>query len=98
MPGQLTALIAGKIAEDWEKHGYDVFYDHGTKGVQENVGKIVSWFGNEYNRDAGLDLTRISGIPSALQVALSHRGRFPFAGAAASVSMRAAAGAVGPGE
>jgi hypothetical protein len=54
MSGELTALIARKLVEDWEKHGYDVFYDHGKKDDNKNVGKIVSWFGEEYNREAEL--------------------------------------------
>ena len=53
MSGELTARIAEKISADWENRGYDVLYDHGKKG-NNKVGKIVSWFGDEYKREAEL--------------------------------------------
>ena len=52
--GKLTAWIADKISEDWKKHGYVVLYDHGEKSEDANVGKIISWFGDQYNREAEL--------------------------------------------
>ena len=54
MPGELTARLAGRISDDWENRGYDVFFDHGGKHENKNVGKIVSWFGDKYNREAEL--------------------------------------------
>ncbi len=50
--GELTAKIARQISKDWNERGYDVLYDHGSS--DENVGKIVSWFGSTYNREAEL--------------------------------------------
>jgi hypothetical protein len=52
--GELTAWIASKISDDWKKRGYDVLYDHGAKSNDANVGKIVSWFGDKYVREAEL--------------------------------------------
>jgi len=50
--GQLTAKVAQNITPDLTKMGCDVLYDHGSSS--ENVGKIVSWFGDELNREAQL--------------------------------------------
>lgn len=52
--GELTAWIATKISGDLEQRGYDVLYDHGSKKDNKVVGKIVSWFGGNYNREAEL--------------------------------------------
>ena len=52
--GELTVWIANKISDEWKKRGYDVLYDHGSKHDNGNVGKIVSWFGEKYNREAEL--------------------------------------------
>jgi hypothetical protein len=65
MPGELTAWIAEKISADWEDRGYDVLHDHGKKGDNINVGKIVSWFGDEYNRETEL---------SQLDIAIAEKG------------------------
>jgi len=46
--GELTA----EIGKSLKFEGYDVYYDHGTSG--DNVGKIVSWFGEKYRRKAEL--------------------------------------------
>ena len=50
--GALTTKIARKIALDWEERGYKVLYDHDPSN--ENVGKIVSWFGEQYGRGTQL--------------------------------------------
>jgi uncharacterized metal-binding protein len=47
--GELTANIAQKISQDWEKRGYKVFYDHDPSN--ENVGKIVSAIKKKYRRE-----------------------------------------------
>ena len=60
MSGELTAWIAEKISTDWEDRGYDVLYDHGKKGGNKNVGTIVSWFGDEYNRESELSQADIA--------------------------------------
>jgi hypothetical protein len=44
--GQLTAEIADRLFQDLKERGYDVLYDHGDSS-NENVGKIVSWYGDE---------------------------------------------------
>jgi hypothetical protein len=51
--GELTAKMAQKISQDWEERAYEVLYDHGDP-ANENVGKIVSWFGEDYVREAEL--------------------------------------------
>jgi hypothetical protein len=60
MPGELTAQIAETIKADWEKRGYDVYYDHKKKQEHKNVGKIVSALKMAYGRDdelSQLDIT-----------------------------------------
>jgi len=50
--GELTVMIALKLSGDWGERGYKVLYDHGPSN--ENVGEIVSWFGNQYGQGARL--------------------------------------------
>ena len=54
--GELTAEIGKNLKFD----GYDVYYDHGTSG--DNVGKIVSWFGEKYRRKAELSQLDIAVV------------------------------------
>ena len=50
--GELTAKMGRWLEKELKLRGYDVLYDHGS--AQEGSGKIVSWFGEEYDRDARL--------------------------------------------
>ena len=50
--GQITVRVAETICGYYEAKGYDVFYDHDS--TKENVGKIASWSGDRYSRDAEL--------------------------------------------
>ena len=49
--GQITVKTAETLLGYYEKR-YDVFYDHDS--TKEIVGKIVSWFGDKYNRESEL--------------------------------------------
>jgi hypothetical protein len=51
--GELTAKMALKLSEYWEERGYKVLFDHGDS-LHKNVGTIVSWFGEQYGREAEL--------------------------------------------
>jgi hypothetical protein len=50
--GQMTVRAAETLFGYYEAKGYDVLYDHGSTKI--NVGKIASWFGNKYGREAEL--------------------------------------------
>lgn len=50
--GQITVKAAETLFGYYESKGYDVLYDHDSTKV--NVGKIVSWFGDKYGREAEL--------------------------------------------
>ena len=54
MKGELTYQTARNLQQKYSKGGFDILYGHGEKGMdsQMNLGKIRSWFGEEYNRDA----------------------------------------------
>ena len=59
MSGELTAKIAEKIKDDWEKRGYVVFYDHGKKKENNNVGKIVVWCGDGEKTEWNTELSQL---------------------------------------
>lgn len=50
--GQLTVKVAETLHGYYATRGYDVLYDHGSP--QDNVGKIVSQFGDKHGREAEL--------------------------------------------
>lgn len=58
--GTLTAKIASQISAEWEARGYDVLYDHGSQKESDSVGKIVSWFGEDYKRETELSQVDIA--------------------------------------
>jgi hypothetical protein len=51
--GQLTAETALHLSQYLVNRGYDVLFDH-SDSSNENVGRIVSWFGDHYVREAEL--------------------------------------------
>lgn len=61
--GQMTIKAAETLLGYYGKKGYDVLYDHSS--TKENVGRIVSWFGDKYGRDAEL---------SQLDIAIVEKG------------------------
>jgi hypothetical protein len=61
--GQITVKVAETLCGYYEAKGYDVFYDHDS--TKENVGKIVSWFGDKHIRESEL---------SQLDVAIVEKG------------------------
>jgi hypothetical protein len=61
--GQMTVKAAETLFGYYEKKGYDVLYDHSS--AKENVGKIVSWVGDKYGREAEL---------SQLDIAIVEKG------------------------
>ena len=62
--GELTARMARKLSPKPEFRGYDVLFDHGDKEIDlpDKVGRIVSWFGSEYKRDARLAFLDIAVV------------------------------------
>ena len=61
--GRLTAKVAETLCSYYEVKGYGVLYDHDSAKV--NVGKIVPWFGDTYNRESEL---------SQLDIAILEKG------------------------
>lgn len=55
--GQLTAKIAQNITPYWTRMGYDVLSDHGPSS--ENVGKIVSWYGDKDKCERETELSQL---------------------------------------
>lgn len=69
--GEITADIARKITDDWNKRGYDVFYDHGVSS--KNTGKIVSVSRKDYKRGdelSQLDIAIVERAPGKKVIAL----------------------------
>jgi hypothetical protein len=50
--GKMTVKAAETLFGYYDAKGYAVLYDHDS--TKENVGKIVSWFGDQYNRESEL--------------------------------------------
>jgi len=60
---QMTVRAAETLLGYYGSKGYDVLYDHSS--TKENVGKIVSWFGDTYGRETEL---------SQLDIAIVKKG------------------------
>jgi len=67
--GQMTAITARRLSQDWNERGYDVLYDHSR--ASEYVGKIVSWSGNVYNREAELGQLDIAIVEKSSDKAIA---------------------------
>ena len=61
--GEITVGIARNITDDWNKRGYDVFYDHGASS--KNTGKIVSVSRKDYKRGDELSQLDIAIVERA---------------------------------
>jgi hypothetical protein len=59
--GQLTAATAKHLQDLLKEKGYDVLYDHGDPS-NENVGKIVSWYGSVITKEARLSFLDIAVV------------------------------------
>jgi len=59
----MTVKAAETLFGYYEAKGYAVLYDHDS--TKENVGKIVSWFGDKYGRESEL---------SQLDIAIIEKG------------------------
>jgi len=70
--GQLTAEIADHLFQDLKERGYDVLYDHGDSS-NENVGEIVSWYGNakECSRETELSQLDIAIVERSSNKAIA---------------------------
>jgi hypothetical protein len=66
--GKMTVKAAETLLGYYEKR-YDVFYDHDS--TKEIVGKIVSWFGDKYNRESELSQLDIAIIEKGSDKALA---------------------------
>lgn len=63
MTGILTDQLAKILTKELDQYGIDVLYDHGQQACYpQNVGEIVSWFGNTYDRKSRLALFDIAII------------------------------------
>ena len=58
--GKMTVKAAETLFGYYEAKGYAVLYDHDSS--KENVGKIVSWFGDKYSRESELSQLDIAII------------------------------------
>src|SRR5271157_4911215 len=67
--GQITVKVAETLCGYYESKGYDVLYDHDS--TKENVGKIVSWFGDKYGRESELSQLDIAIIEKGSDKALA---------------------------
>ncbi len=67
--GQITVKVAETISGYYEAKGYDVFYDHDS--TKENVGKIASWSGDRYSRDAELSQLDVAIVAKGSDQALA---------------------------
>ena len=71
--GELTASVAIFLSQELSPKGFDVLFDHAPKGTvpPETLGKIVSWFGREYNSNTRLGFLDIAVVSSHTQKALA---------------------------
>ncbi len=67
--GQLAVKVAETLSGYYEARGYDVFYDHDS--TKANVGKITSWSGDRYSRDAELSQLDVAILPKGSDRALA---------------------------
>jgi hypothetical protein len=67
--GQITVKVAETLSGYYESKGYDVLYDHDS--TKENVGKIVSWFGDKYGRESELSQLDIAIVEKGSDKALA---------------------------
>ncbi len=67
--GQITVKAAETLCGYYETKGYGVFYDHDS--TKENVGKIVSWFGEKYSRESELSQLDIAIVEKGSDKALA---------------------------
>jgi hypothetical protein len=67
--GQITVKVAETLSGYYEAKGYDVFYDHDS--TKHNVGKIASWSGDRYSRDAELGQLDVAIAPKGSNQALA---------------------------
>jgi hypothetical protein len=58
--GELTAEMGERLERDLKPKEYDVLYDHGPS--EDNVGKIVSGFGDQYDRESELSQLDIAVV------------------------------------
>ncbi len=67
--GQITIKVAETLCGFYETKGYGVLYDHDS--TKENVGKIVSWFGDKYSRESELSQLDIAIVEKGSDKALA---------------------------
>jgi hypothetical protein len=67
--GQMTGKVAETLCGYYEAKGYDVFYDHDSS--KDNAGKIASWSGERYSRDAELGQLDVAIVPKGSDRALA---------------------------
>ena len=71
--GRLTASVAIQLSQELSSKGFDVLFDHASKGTvpPETLGKIASWFGPEYNSITRLGFLDIAVVSRHAQKALA---------------------------
>ncbi len=67
--GQIKVKVAETLCGYYEAKGYGVFYDDNS--TKENVGKIVSWFGDKYSRESELSQLDIAIVEKGSDKALA---------------------------
>ena len=65
----MTVKAAELLVGYYEAKGYRLFYDHDSS--KDNVGKIVSWFGDTYNRESELSQLDIAIVEKESDKALA---------------------------
>lgn len=59
--GELTGRVGVELSKKLKHHGFDVLYDHGKRDTQDqSIGRIASWFGEEYSSQSRLSLIDIA--------------------------------------
>jgi hypothetical protein len=67
--GQITVKVAETLSGYYGAKGYDVFYDHDS--TRDNVGKIASWSGDRYSREAELGQLDVAIVPKGSDQAVA---------------------------
>jgi hypothetical protein len=64
MQGDQTAHVARELTRRLHARGFDVLFDHGTRGLDsaDTLGKIVSWYGHELKRGTRLAFLDIAVV------------------------------------
>jgi hypothetical protein len=70
--GKLTSQVAVALAQELASMGFEVLFDHASRGTvpPQNLGKIGSWFGPEYQSFAQLGFLDIAVVSKKSEKAI----------------------------